>query len=320
MAKKIKRWLISVGILATAAFILTDPKSASNGALHGVILSGKVAIPSLFPMTFLTVMLCRISGGGMMSVWLLSMVSGYPVGARLIKNRFALGAISKTQAKRGMLFCVNAGPAFVVTAVGCVCLGNIKLGWLLLGAHILGSLAVFLLFKKGSLQKNEVSSGEEDFLDVFTLSAYESSQAMIQICGWIILFSAFCEVLRQSGLPSILKTVLLSTAEITSAVSLYRAPVLLAFLLGFGGFCVHFQVLSAGREIRPTYFLFFLARILHGGISAGACYLLLKCFPISVETAKIELSYAQENNLLAFCSLLLTLVVFAFSLKNRRKV
>ncbi len=320
MAKKIKRWFIGGGILAAAVFLLSNPRAASSGALQGIMLSGKVAIPSLFPMTFLTVMLCRISGGGMISVWLLSMISGYPVGARLIKNRFALGAITEKQAKRGMLFCVNAGPAFVVTAVGCVCLGNIKLGWLLLAAHILGSLAVFLLFKKGALQKKEVSAGEEDFLDVFTLSAYESAQAMIQICGWVILFSAFCEVMRQSGLPTILKTILLSTAEITSAITLHKAPVLLSFLLGFGGLCVHFQVLSAGREIRPKYFLFFLARILHGGISAGACYLLLKCFPISVETAKIELSYARENNLLAFCSLILTFVVFIFSLKNRRKV
>ena len=319
MAKKIKRGICIAGILACALLVLTNPKAASSGALQGVLLCGEVAIPSLFPMTFLTVMLCRISGGGMLPVWLLSLISGYPVGARLLKNRVENGAISERQAKRGMLFCVNAGPAFIVTVAGYTCLGNLQLGWLLLGAHLLGSLSVFLIFKKGVMQKPPAQKQSEPFLDTFTLSAYESANAMMQICAWIILFSAFCTVLRSSPLPDPIKQALLATAEITNAVTQYRSPVLLSFLLGFGGFCVHFQALSAGRNIRPHYLLFLAARLLHGAIAAAACFLLLKCFPIAVETATVQLSSARENHIAAFCSLLFTLLVFAASLKNYRK-
>lgn len=320
MAKKIGRGVCIAGIFACALLMLANPKAASGGALQGVLLCGEVAIPSLFPMTFLTVMLCHMAGGGILPVWLLSLVSGYPVGARLIKNRLDSGAISEKQAKRGVLFCVNAGPAFVVTAVGYACLGNLKLGWLLLGAHLLGSLAVFLLFKKGVLQKSSVQRTGEPFLDTFTQSAYESANAMLQICGWIILFSSFCAVLRQTPLLAPLKDALLATAEITNAVTHYRSPMLLSFLLGFGGFCVHFQALSAGREIRPPYLLFLAARLLHGAVSAAACYLLLQCFPIAVETAKVYLSSARENHIAAFCSLLFTLLVFTVSLKKYKKV
>lgn len=320
MAEKFKKWVITLSILVVAVFILTNPKSASEGALRGVLLCGRVAIPSLFPLMFLTVMLCRFTDGGIFSVWLLSLISGYPVGARLIKTRFSEGLLSETQSKRSILFCVNAGPAFVVTAVGYACLKNVKLGWLLLAAHLLGSVALFLIFNKGTLQKNRTEIKKGSFLDLFTSSAYDSCEAMLQICGWVILFSCLCEILKQSILPNTVKEILLATSEITSAVTIYRSPIILSFLLGFGGFCVHFQVLSVGQQIRPNYFVFFLSRILHGFISAVACYLLLKIFPITVEVAKISLTYSNQNNILAFCSLILTLLCFAFSMKNYKKV
>ena len=320
MGSKIKKLLIMFCVLATAVFILSNPSAASDGAVKGILLCGRVAIPFLFPMSFLTIMLCKLANGGLFSVWLLSLISGYPVGARLIKSRFSAGVINVTQAKRGMLFCVNAGPAFIVTAVGYSCLRNIKLGWLLLAAHIIGSAILFLIFKKDILKKSDIKLEQEKILDIFTESAYESAEAMLQICGWIILFSSFCQVLKDVNLPDIIKNTLLATAEITSAVTIYRSPLILSFLLGFGGFCVHFQVLSAGREIRPNYLIFLLSRIIHGGISAGLCYLLLKCFPIALETASIEISNANKNSPIAFCSLLFTLVVFAFSVKNYNKV
>lgn len=320
MTKKLRRGLLAAGILICAVCLLTNPKAANQGALKGILLCGKSAIPSLFPMTFLTVMLCRIAGGGILPVWLLSLISGYPVGARLIQNRLESGAINEKQAQRGMLFCVNAGPAFIVTAVGYAWLGNIRLGWLLLLAHLLGSLVVFLLCKGHALEKTPVSDNTEPFLDTFTQSARESTNAMVQICGWIVLFSSFCAVLEQSVLPVWVKNTLLATLEITSAVTRYRAPVLLSFLLGFGGFCVHFQVLSASRQARPSYPIFFLVRLLHGLLSAIFCHILLKCFPIAVETAAVSLSSARENHTAAFCSLLFTMLVFAFSIKNDKKV
>ncbi len=320
MAEKFKKWVITLSILAVAIFILTDPKAASEGALRGVLLCGRVAIPSLFPLMFLTVMLCRVTDGGVLSVWLLSLISGYPVGARLIKTRFLAGVLNETESKRSILFCVNAGPAFVVTAVGYACLKNIKLGWLLLAAHLLGSIALFLIFNKGTMQKSKAEIKKENFLDAFTASAYDSCEAMLQICGWVILFSCLCEIFKQSALPNTIKDILLASAEITSAVTIYHSPIILSFLLGFGGFCVHLQVLSVGQKIRPNYFVFFLSRILHGSISAIACYLLLKIFPITVEVAKVELSYSNQNNILAFCFLILTLLCFAFSIKNYKKV
>ena len=320
MAEKFKKWVMTLIILAVAIFILTDPKSASEGALKGVLLCGRVAIPSLFPLMFLTVMLCRVTDGGIFSVWLLSLISGYPVGARLIKTRFLAGILNEAQSKRSILFCVNAGPAFVVTAVGYACLKNVKLGWLLLAAHLLGSVALFLIFNKSTPNKNKTEIKKESFLDIFTSSAYDSSEAMLQICGWIIIFSCLCEILKQSALPNAIKGILLATSEITSAVTIYRSPIILSFLLGFGGFCVHFQVLSVGQKIRPNYFIFLASRILHGFISAIVCYLLLKIFPITVEVAKIKLTYSNQNNILAFCSLILTLLCFVFSLKNYKKV
>ena len=52
------------------------------------------------------------------------------------------GSITRREAGRMLLFCVNAGPAFVVSTVGAGLLGNARYGVVLLAAHMLASLTI----------------------------------------------------------------------------------------------------------------------------------------------------------------------------------
>ena len=53
--------------------------------------------------------------------------------------------ISLNQARRMSLFCVGAGPAFLITAVGTVLLGNTKLGIILLVSQLISGLILGII-------------------------------------------------------------------------------------------------------------------------------------------------------------------------------
>lgn len=316
---KTKKIIITLCLIIVAAAVLSDPKSAASGAYDGLMLCGRVTVPALFPMTFLTVVLCKLVGGGVFSVWIMSLISGYPVGARLLKSRVDSGDINCLTAKTAVLFCVNAGPAFIVSAVGTSCLKSPIIGWVMLAAHIFGSTVVFAVFGLKLNFSCPIRLRDTDFCDSCIEAAYEAANSMLQICGFIILFSSFTEMVKNGILPEAVKTFIISTAEISKTVTLIRSPVLLSFFLGFGGFCVHLQVWSAGKSIRPKYLTFLAARLIHGISSALFCELVLKAFPITLPASTIALSSQSKNSIPAFVSLAITAVIFVLSAKNYRK-
>lgn len=62
----------------------------------------------------------------------MSFVAGYPVGAGMTAALFSEGRISQSDAQRMTLFCVNAGPAFVIGGVGAGMLGSVRAGVIIL--------------------------------------------------------------------------------------------------------------------------------------------------------------------------------------------
>lgn len=56
-----------------------------------------------------------------------------------------------------------------------------------------------------------------------------------------------------------------------------------SFILGWGGICVHFQVLSSVEKIKVAMPRFFLFRLLHGAVAALITVWLLQVFPISAD-------------------------------------
>ena len=136
MQKALRVWVY--GIFAAACIgLFLRPQICAAGVQNALLLCAKTLVPSLFPFLvlsgfFLRSGLCTICGarlshfttrlfrlpGESAGVWLLSMVGGFPVGIQMTANLFADGQITKRQAVTMCLFCFNAGPAFVLSAVG----------------------------------------------------------------------------------------------------------------------------------------------------------------------------------------------------------
>lgn len=310
--------------LFIAIFIFSE--EISQGFKKGFLLCLNVLIPSLFPFmilsTFISIFsfskrfdkICNLvtkflfglPGYTALTIFL-GLIGGYPTGALGISDLLKNELITENQAKRMSLFLVNSGPAFVITAVGLKMLHNFEIGIVLflsqtLSAIILGLISKYTFKERGQKSNNFKIKGQLNFSDSFVKSVKSSSQSIFNMCSFVVLFSAFMEIIRSKMILNyIMKTLkilkikqeiglssIISFFEITSgcytACELKVPLWIISFFLSFGGLCVHMQIFSCLEGLSFSKKLFFLFRVLHGMISILIFYLLLPFFNCSLQT------------------------------------
>lgn len=294
-----------------AAALLTMPQAVTAGAKKGLSVCAGVLIPSLFPFLALSGFLSSspVSGrlgkalhpltralfglpGECGSVILLAAVGGFPVGARMTSQLFAEGRIGEREAHRLMSFCMNAGPGFLMTAVGAVMLGSARAGVVMFAATT-GSMLLLGIVQGVFFPVNEKHGGGavrkspdgESFASAFTGAVGDAVPAMLSICAWMILFSCLISVLGNLVQGELLRRLVFLFAEVTIG-SEYAAKegnvALIAGIVGFGGFCVHCQVLPFLQRAGMPYPKFLLFRGLSGLLSFGIAKTLLIFFPCDI--------------------------------------
>ena len=325
--------------------LLVFPNGGAYGVIDGIKICYSVIIPSLFPFTvftlllfesdaidFLTKILNPISSrlfcvnGKIFAVYIMSVIGGYPVGAKLISKMLKSNEISTAQARILLGSCVNSAPSYLIVAIGCGIFKNKAIGIVLYAACISTSLIILAITGRFIESKNIIynkSSRTMSFSDNFVASTYDSTVSMINICSFIILFSAILglakEVLPQNNITDLL----LSLLEITNGVSHANGNVLfVAFMSGFAGVCVHLQIFSLCSNVKPSYIQFLLFRITHGILSVVMTYILLKLFHITVQTVSFNADtviYASKYSISFGIILVICAVVFIASIQNLKK-
>lgn len=166
------RRLYAVACAAALLLLLVlRPQRYAAACAEGIALWAKVVLPALFPFLVLTAWIAR-SGmadglGRKLSpllrrcglpaasagAFLLSIVSGYPVGSRVVADLQRRGEIGRADAEKLSILCSTSGPMFILGSVGNAMFGGGKAGAVLLSAHLFGVLAValpVLLFRNRS--------------------------------------------------------------------------------------------------------------------------------------------------------------------------
>ena len=166
------RRLYAVACAAALLLLLVlRPQRYAAACAEGIALWAKVVLPALFPFLVLTAWIAR-SGmadglGRKLSpllrrcglpaasagAFLLSIVSGYPVGSRVVADLQRRGEIGRADAEKLSILCSTSGPMFILGSVGSAMFGGGKAGAVLLTAHLFGVLAValpVLLFRNRS--------------------------------------------------------------------------------------------------------------------------------------------------------------------------
>ena len=214
--------------LVTAAVFFVMPGDTAQGCADGIQLCLNVAVPSLFPMMFATIMatetgltqrlgrllspvtgrLFRLSGEAGGAV-VMALIGGFPAGVKTVSGLYARGAVNREEAARMCLFCFAAGPAFLLGAVGGM-YGSTATGAVLLIIQIISVIIVGILSRilcrSGSECASEIkaASAQRDvsISDAMTRSVTQTANAMLNICLYIILFSILRAVLDASGIST----------------------------------------------------------------------------------------------------------------------
>ena len=270
--KKIRAALKALALAAAFVALLCVPGAVSAAVTDGLRLSVSVLIPSLFPFficinltnalgltgilarTFTPIMrkMFHVSGAGCSAV-ICGAIGGYPSGAQCVASLYRTDQLSRAEAEYLLLFCNNAGPAFLFGAVGAV-LGIGTRGCLLLwGIHLLSALIIGLLNRPSALPDAACpSAARESSSGAFVNAVRNAGQAVFQITMFVAAFSVLTRLLTMAAariLPDGACTVLTGMLELSGGIAaLTGLPVaqrwklvLASFFLGFGGLCVWMQ-------------------------------------------------------------------------------
>lgn len=312
---------------------------SKEGAIRGLLLCGNVIIPSLFPFTVCVLMLLR---SGFSNIFIkikkpinkvfginnaeftalfLSFIGGYPIGAKMLNEIHLQGKTTKARAEIILPFCVNAGPAFIVLAVGDGILNSKTLGYILLTSHILASILLALASARNlkiDLKTDNSVRKQIPFNENFVSSVTDSAATILNICSFTILFSVISSILSKGNIKFFFYFTYL--LEITMAVSSTKNLLFISFLLGFGGISVWLQVFCCCKGFNVNFKRFALFRVLHGVFSSILTFFLIKLFKINVYTISNQINpratFVYSTPTLAI-SLLLMAIILVISLERK---
>ena len=171
-----KRSVTLFSLLTTAVMFLLHAQTSASAIVNGLQICCKSILPSLFPFFVVTNLWISLGYGEQLScaaapimtrmfhlpgaaasALVLSCCGGYPVGAQTIVSLYGTKQISKNDAEQALLFCNNAGPAFVFGILGGTLFHSILLGAALFLIHLISALLIGFLFRPPSLQDSLMS-------------------------------------------------------------------------------------------------------------------------------------------------------------------
>ncbi|MBQ9090677.1 MAG: hypothetical protein IJY52_00195 [Anaerotignum sp.] len=275
--------------------LLRFPSAMLAASADSVGLWLTKVFPSLFPFLAACGILLRIGAAERMGKFLhplmkplfglegiaafpffLGLLSGYPMGAKITAQLYEKRQITLAEAQHILVFSNNPGPLFLVGTISAGFFGMPFFGYLLLLSTFLGAITTGCLWrfrrKKAapSPRPRFFDRTELPFTEVLSTSVSDAMNTILLIGGYLILFAALSEAMKQTGLFIFLTDVLfflplsadsvqgfcVGILEMTngayiisqSADSLHLRLTLIAFLVSFGGLSIlgqTFGVLSS---------------------------------------------------------------------------
>lgn len=232
--------------------------------------------------------------------FIMGIISGYPVGARIVASLREENKISRIDGERLLVFTNNAGPLFIIGCIGCSIYLNSSIGFILYFVHFLSSIItgfVFGNFYKTSYREESVNSQTLDFSslgDIIGKCIKKAFYTLSTVCGFVIIFSLIVSMIDASKILNIfndiwIKDILFGILEITTGIqlisliknsTLFYHLIATSFLLGIGGISVLLQVWSVISKTDLSIKPYIIGKIFNGFVSAFIMICLLKFFPI----------------------------------------
>lgn len=317
---KIFKLFLSIFVVILIFFLIISPQTYMQSTLNGLDVWLTKVLPALFPFFFLTKLLTELNVVEKVSalfspitkklfktpgissyVFLMSVISGYPVGAKLISELYKKGIITQSDATKMNAFCSTSGPLFVVGTVGVCMFSSHQAGIIILTSHILGAFVNGLIYRnyksKNTTEKISLKNTQSQD-SILSSILYDSIISILMVGGFITIFFVFIDFLNNThiihsisiftqqaihsslpieffesifnGLIEVTRGLLdLSYCQVNSTLLLCTAT----FLISFGGLSIHLQSISFLKSAKIKMSVYFLQKFTHSILSCLFCFL-----------------------------------------------
>lgn len=304
-------------LLAMILVLAIIPATATSAFLDGVRIWATKVMPALLPFfvlsrllsytdfipalsTKLTPLTKRLYNVGGVSgyIYLMSIISGYPVGAFLTSDLYKSNKITRGQAITITSFASTSGPLFILGTVAQGMYNSSIIGVIILLSHILGAMLNGLFYRAKESQNDQAFEPTIP-TNLLGTSMTSSITSILSVGGFIALFYMILVVIIQLNIltpivnlfgligvnSDVCSSIICGFVEVTTGCLFLSkcnlGAVLLTtistFLISFGGLSIHAQAFCYLRDFDMPYSKFLLMKITHAVISSIIALIVAIC-------------------------------------------
>ena len=316
------------------ALVINYSNAAIDSVKSALSLCAQTVIPSLFPFMVISELAVSLDAAKYIgkvlapvfrplfnlnehgaAAFLLGALCGFPVGARTAVSLYERGNLDEKELTNVLCFCNNPSSAFVISAIGVSLFGSQGFGIALYIITLISALiiGIFLryFFREKAANAKEFEKGKQEEkqlgIHIFTNAVADSAGAMLTVCAFIVFFSAFLGTLNAAfeplSAPDSVIAAIKGFFELTAGVTHVSANLngegallLCAFVIGWSGLSVHFQIMAICKNCKISFRPYFLAKAAQGGLNALFMCAYLRVF-------QPNLSFHTGTDIKAFLSI-----------------
>lgn len=296
-------------LLVSISMLIILPSIAIRSFLDGVLIWATKVLPALLPFfilskllsytnfipklgSFLSPITNKLYGVGGVSgyIFAMSIISGYPVGAKLTQDFYENKYFSDKQAYTITSFCSTSGPLFILGTVAIGMFNNKAIGFVILISHILGAIINGLLYRCKKDNAPRIQNVNLPPQNILADTMSSSIASIMAVGGFIALFYMFiqilistnilnplCTLFSKIGIESEITTsIFCGVIEVTSGclllskigLSIISLTTIATFLISFGGLSIHAQAFCFLKSFNMKYRTFLRQKITQAVISS----------------------------------------------------
>ncbi len=225
---KLRNFAETVALLSLvlAAILLSTDRTYNTAVMDGIRLWAAAVLPALFPYLVITsfISALHITGkitdalspiterlfnvnGAVGYALFISLMSGYPVGAKTVSDLKRANLIGKAESERAAALCSSSSPVFLIASVGNLTFNNPLFGLCLYLTHIISVFIIgfiFSFYKRKEKPKKSppltLSSSDNVLFD----GVFSAVNSVLLVGGIITVFYLLTEILTGLGAMKIL--------------------------------------------------------------------------------------------------------------------
>jgi len=294
MKNKLFKYIIICLCLFFCYFLLANNDLINENIIYAINLWITKVFPSLFPMFIINEILVHLdfpliitkfinkitkrkTNSYAIYVFIMSIFSGSPSNAIIIKNLVDNNEINEQDASYILSFTYFSNPLFLWTML--ISIFNFITTIKIILIHYFTNIIIFFIFKnKLSTQKQNLKETHKtlNYTKIINNSIKQSLNTLLMILGTITFYIIISTVLINCfNFNLFLETLIKGLLEITqglSNISLLNISakikeIIAISIISFGGLSIHSQIQNIISETKVQYKYFFIGRIIHVLIS-----------------------------------------------------